>query len=146
MVVINIDTAKDAPEDIRKTIRYLQALVGDETVRLDAAAIPSAPAQDVRQSPAYVAPPASSPVPPDLFGLQTFDDAAPADPPVPSAASCVPRAPHASSPVSAPSSPLISPNERQKPEAERLLEEADEIEVVDDTQGAFIEIVEYDDH
>jgi len=29
MVIINIDTAKDPPEEIRKTIRYLQTLIGD---------------------------------------------------------------------------------------------------------------------
>jgi hypothetical protein len=28
MVIINIDTAKDSAEDIKKTIRYLQELVG----------------------------------------------------------------------------------------------------------------------
>jgi hypothetical protein len=32
MVIINIDTTKDPPEEIRKTIRYLQTLVGDAPV------------------------------------------------------------------------------------------------------------------
>lgn len=30
MVLLNIDTAKDSPDEIRKTIRYLQSLVDEE--------------------------------------------------------------------------------------------------------------------
>jgi len=31
MVVLNIDTSKDSKEEIRKTIAYLQSLIGEET-------------------------------------------------------------------------------------------------------------------
>ncbi len=36
MVVITIDTVKDSPEELRKTIRYLESLVNDSSGRGEA--------------------------------------------------------------------------------------------------------------
>jgi hypothetical protein len=56
MVIINIDTAKDPPEELRKTIRYLQTLVGD------------APAEEGQQS--------QKPEPSEFAGMEIFTDEA----------------------------------------------------------------------
>ena len=61
MVLINIDTAKDSPEEIRKTIRYLESLVDEEE-----SASPPTPAPQ----------PAS---PAEFGGMEIFKDETPPD-------------------------------------------------------------------
>ncbi len=121
MVIINIDTKNDSVDDLRKTIRYLQSLIGEEE---NAASYgqPSASSSPSSSSSS------SSSVQPEPMGdfagmMSIFGD-------------------DASSPsVDGPQPEEKSP--KKKGEAESLLEESERVEV-EDNDDAFIEIVEYD--
>lgn len=54
MVLINIDTSKDSHEDIRKTIRYLQALIGEETAQPASSVAPSSPSVAAEPMPEFM--------------------------------------------------------------------------------------------
>jgi hypothetical protein len=124
MVVINIDTAKDPPEDIKETIKYLQALLREnEPAPQQAAPVAASP------------PDASAPEAQLPFGMEIFEETQAATPAQPTGQSTTPST----------VLPEQKKGDARKSEAERLLEEADEVEVVDEMKGAFIEIVDLDE-
>ncbi len=113
MVVINIDTAKDSKEEIRKTIAYLQTLVEEESSDFSSLFGEEAPA-----------PPAAG----GVMGM--FDNPLRPDP--------------------GPSEKPLRPGDDAEsllaavdPADERSADDDDTVEVVDEQEDAFIEIVEY---
>ncbi len=125
MVVINIDTAKDSPEEIRKTIRYLQQLVGG-----DVSPVSSLPSPRAGPDGEFV----------DMMGLFGEDVTGIVSPVSPSPST-----------VDGSSTPFFLPDaasssSTRKPSAKELLRESDTVEIdVQDAKDAYIEIVEYDE-
>jgi hypothetical protein len=123
MVVINIDTSKDSPEEIRKTIRYLQEMVGESA-----------------------APPKPEPLA-DFIGVDFFKE----QPEEQSAPKTETKPEPAKTQFKDPATILREGARRaveKKPEkTPSKSEKKDEEEatiVAEDTSDAFIEIVEYD--
>ena len=115
MVIINIDTKNDSVDDLRKTIRYLQSLIGEEE---NAALFGQSPSSSPSSSSSVQPEPMN-----DFAGMMSiFGDGAPSAP-----------------------AETDTPGEKppkKKGEAESLLEESESVEI-EDNDDAFIEIVEY---